>query len=89
VARSYPVDEAKAKLGEILRQVKRGRSVVLSERGRDVARIVPIEPRGGLDARLAAMERVGVIVPATSPPTSIRPIARRRGALRRFLRSRS
>jgi prevent-host-death family protein len=42
MARPYPVHEAKAKLSEILRRVKEGRTVTISERGREVARVVPI-----------------------------------------------
>lgn len=88
VARSYPVNEIKTKLAEILAHVKRGTSVVLCERGREVARIVPVEPKQSLDERLAAWERQGIIVAGVGPATTIKPIARRRGALRRFLRSR-
>lgn len=89
VARSYSVDEAKAKLGEILRRVKQGRSVTISERGRDIARVVPIAQADTLAARLESLRQAGIITPATGDVKAIRPIARRPGALRRFLRSRS
>jgi prevent-host-death family protein len=47
--RVYPVREAQAKLSEILREVKRGRSVVIADRGREVARLVPIETPKALE----------------------------------------
>lgn len=89
MARPYPVHEAKAKLSEILRRVKQGRSVTISERGREVARVVPIEPSVGLAARLDALEHDGVVVPGSGATSTIRPLVRKRGALRRFLRSRA
>jgi len=88
VSRPYPVHEAKAKLSAILRRVKRGRSVTISERGRIVARVVPIERARDLPARLQQMETDGVLVRRPRRPGAIRPLARRRGGLRRFLESR-
>jgi prevent-host-death family protein len=89
MSRVYPVHEAKAKLSEILRKVKGGRSVVIADRGREVARVVPIEAPKALGDRLARLEEEGTIVPRDGGVTLIRPIARRRGALRRFLESRA
>jgi prevent-host-death family protein len=88
MARPYSVHEAKAKLSEILRKVTQGRSVTISERGREIARIIPIAPERSLAARLEQLRREGVIVPASGSRDAIRPIVRRRGALRRFLASR-
>jgi prevent-host-death family protein len=88
MARAYAVHEAKAKLSEILRRVKQGRSVVISERGRPIARVVPIDRSGDVEARLGELERDGEIQAARRGVDAIRPIARRRGALRRFLKSR-
>jgi prevent-host-death family protein len=89
MARPYPVHEAKAKLSEILRRVKQGQRVTISERGREVARVVPIEPQRGLTARLEALEHDGIIVPGKGSVSAIRSLGRKRGALRRFLRSRA
>ncbi|MGH7730276.1 MAG: type II toxin-antitoxin system Phd/YefM family antitoxin [Candidatus Eiseniibacteriota bacterium] len=88
MSRPYPVHEAKAKLSAILRRVKRGRSVTISERGRVVARIVPIERPRDLPARLRQMEIDGVLVRRPKQRGEIRPLARRPGGLRRFLESR-
>jgi prevent-host-death family protein len=87
MSRPYPVHEAKARLSEILRRVKQGRSVTISERGRPVARVVPIEPATDLASRLGELERDGAIVPPAGE-RRIRRVARRAGALRRFLRER-
>jgi prevent-host-death family protein len=88
MSRPYPVHEAKAKLSEILRRVKRGRSVTISERGRVIARIVPVEPPCDLESRLADLEREGVVVRRPARADRIAPLARRPGVLRRFLASR-
>jgi prevent-host-death family protein len=88
VSRTYPIYQAKAKLSEIIRQVKRGRTVVISERGHDVARVVPVGDKEDLDSRIKRMLGNGLIIPASRPVAEIRPVARRRGALKRFLESR-
>jgi len=87
--RAYPVQDFRAKLGEILRAVKRGRTVTISERGRDIARVVPVDASRDLGTRLAALRRDGVIVPGRAPAASIHPLLRRPEALRRFLRTRA
>ena len=88
MARAYPVREAKAKLSEILRAVKQRRSVTISERGKDVARVVPVDGSRDLGTRLKHLRRGGVIVPPRTLSRAIRPIVRRPGALRRFLQTR-
>jgi len=82
------VHEARRKLTEILRKVKQGRSVTISERGREIARVIPIDTPVELDNRIEHLRRQGVILPATESRDAIRPIVRRPGALRRFLASR-
>ena len=88
MARPYPVHEAKAKLSEILRRVKRGRSVLISERGREIAQVVPVARATNLAARLAELERDGLIRRSRGSIRTIAPFGRRRGALARFLESR-
>jgi prevent-host-death family protein len=89
MSRAYPVHEAKAKLSEILRKVQGGRGVVISDRGREVARVVPLEQPKALGQRLARLEEEGALLRRDGSVALIRPIARRRGALRRFLASRA
>lgn len=52
------VTEVKARLSEYLRRVRGGEEVVVTDRGRPVARIVPVIDR---DGHLAELERRGLI----------------------------
>ena len=89
MAKPYAVHEARAKLSEILRKVKRGHSITIMERGKEIARVVPFERSGAPAARLAQLDDDCVILRGDPDAPAIRPIARRPGALRRFLKSRS
>jgi len=85
---TYSTYEAKAKLSEILRRVRAGRTVRISHRGEPVAEVRPIAPATGtLEERLEELGRRGALVRAgrTQPPTTI---ARKAGALARFLEDR-
>jgi len=88
MSRIYAVHEAKAKLSEILRTVKAGRSVTISDRGRPVARVVPLESAEDLDGRIAELEKAGAILRRARSLKPVGTIARRPGALRRFLAAR-
>ncbi|HEX5052834.1 MAG TPA: type II toxin-antitoxin system prevent-host-death family antitoxin, partial [Planctomycetota bacterium] len=86
---SYSIYEAKAKLSEILRVVRKGRRITITDRGREVARIVPIGEDENLEQRLGDLVAAGIL----SPPTNVAlpgPEAgeSRPGALERFLRDR-
>jgi len=89
MARAYPVYEAKAKLSELLRSVKRGRTVTICERGREIARVMPIRATPDLPSRLERLAREGVVVSAAGAVADVRPLLRKRGALRRFLSARA
>ncbi len=54
------VSEAKNKLSSLLDQVKGGETIVIAERGKPVARLIPVPPSDG-DARLVRLEREGLI----------------------------
>jgi len=62
---SAGIAELKAKLSEYLSRVKAGEEVLVTDRGRPVARLVPVGAEGIPDeaesARLRAMEREGLI----------------------------
>ena len=86
----YSVYEAKTRLSEILRQVRQNRTVVITDRGKDAARVVSLEEKTSLKKRLEALERAGTL--QSNPgadPSKIRMIARRPGALREFLEHRN
>jgi prevent-host-death family protein len=57
------VSKLKATLSEYLRLVKRGEEVVITERGRPVARIVPIGPKVDRDERLRELVKRGLVRP--------------------------
>ncbi len=62
---SAGIAELKAKLSEYLSRVKAGEEVLVTDRGRPVARLVPVGaeiiPGDAESARLRAMEREGLI----------------------------
>jgi prevent-host-death family protein len=67
--------EAKARLSEVVARVRRGRTVLLTLRGRGVARIVPVrEGERPLAERLAELEQAGLIGPAPRPGRLLRPL---------------
>jgi prevent-host-death family protein len=88
MGRVYSLYQAKAKLSEILRRVREGDTVTLSYRGEPVAEIRPIARDQSIEDRILDLEARGVVagaeLPATKPPL----LARRPGALKRFLAER-
>jgi len=85
---SYSLYEAKAKLSAIIRRVREGRSAVVTLHGEPVAEIVPIAGAGkDLAARVEQLAERGIIV--RNPAGSARRIAKRPGALKRFLEERN
>jgi prevent-host-death family protein len=55
------VSETKAKLSALLDRVRRGETVTITDRGLPVAQIVPIADVGDDEARIARLERAGLI----------------------------
>lgn len=85
----YSTYEAKARFSEILRKVRAGRRVIVTHHGTQVAEIRPIEAGSETFAkRLARLEAEGAVARATQPGRLPQQVARRRGALARFLASR-
>ncbi len=85
--RSAGVREAKARLSELLSDVKLGREWIITERGKPVARLVPMPAEGlSLEARLRRLEDAGVLerrdVEVPLPP----PIPIEKGLAQRMLR---
>ncbi len=82
------IREAKANLSKLLRMVEKGKEVVLTDRGRPVAKLVPIA--GGalpLASRIKEMEEAGILEalagkdPKRLPP----PIPVEKGMARKLL----
>ena len=61
------VSKLKATLSEHIRYVKAGEEVLITERGKPVARIVPVGPEVRRDARRMDLIRRGIIRPGKGP----------------------
>ena len=86
---TYSTYEAKARFSEILRQVREGKTVTVLYRGEPVAEIRPIEPKPEtIEERLDGLERRGALVRSNAPRQPLRAVARRAGAVERFLAER-
>ncbi len=55
------VSELKARLSEYLSHVKAGTEVLITDRGKPVARLVPVSRFKGINESLARMEKQGLI----------------------------
>lgn len=86
----YSTYEAKARFSEVLRLVRSGTPVTVSYRGEPVAEIRPIaqNPRT-IAERLGDLEERGVLVRSHEPRKPLAAVARRAGALNRFLADRN
>ena len=67
------VRDAKANLSKVLRDVKRGREVVITEYGKPIGRIVPVRSLS-LEERVAEMENRGELGPARPLAKPILPL---------------
>ncbi len=89
MASTYSTYEAKARFSEVMRKVRAGQRVVISYRGEEIAEIRPIKRAGaGLEERLGRLADQGILVPGRRPAGPLRPVAKKPGALKRFLESR-
>jgi len=59
--KTAPVSQLKARLSEYLDQVKAGAEVVITDRGKTVARLVPVARNETIKTSLAKMEREGLV----------------------------
>jgi prevent-host-death family protein len=90
----YPLHEAKARLSSLVRQVREGRSVIITVHGLPAAELRPIDPSvrpPTMDERLAELDARGVITPSprAAGEAGAFPIGPRvKGGLKRFLEKR-
>ena len=59
--KSAAVSELKAALSEYLLKVKAGEEVIVTERGKPIAKIIPIAPSGTIPEQLREMEKAGLV----------------------------
>lgn len=85
----YSTYEAKTKFGELIRRVQAGQRMIITYRGKQVAEIAPIEQAGAsLQESVERLEDLGILSRAAEPKGDLKPLARRPGALARFLEAR-
>ena len=71
------IRELKTHLSKYVRHAKLGASIVITERGKPVARMVPVSP--SLEARLQSLAEAGLIAWSGQKLAPIAPVARTRG----------
>jgi prevent-host-death family protein len=90
--KTYSLYETKAKLSQIIHEVRTtGQPATVTYRGQPVVEIRALEGQPGrksLEERVQDLMRRGVVLPARGTRAHLRPIARRPGALKRFLEER-
>ncbi len=82
----YAIYDVKAKLSQLLRLVKEGETVIISDRGKPQFEIVLYKQPKNLSDRIQDLTNRGLIQPATHAP--LQPVADIKGAVDRFLLSR-
>jgi prevent-host-death family protein len=75
--RRIGIRELRSKLSEYVREVKAGETIVVTEHGRPVARIIPEVT--SLQERLEALTKSGAILWSGRPYRPGKPVARMRG----------
>lgn len=90
MATEFSAREATVRFLELLRRIRRGECFVITRHGKPVAELRPVQPaRESIDERWNRRVAEGRIAPAASSTRlGLRPVARRPGALDRFLAER-
>lgn len=65
-----PITKLKAKLSEYLASVRAGEEIIVTDRGRPVARVAPIRGARDLESRIDGLVRSGRL----RPPTAASPV---------------
>lgn len=83
---TYSLYEAKARLSALVRQVREGHRVIITVHGQPAVELRRVEPEApDLRDRLDRLAERGLLVRRDPARSALTPIARRPGALRRFL----
>ena len=74
VATLYSVYEAKARFSEMIRQVRAGRTITISYRGKPVAEIRAVRKSASIEERLEELRRQGTLMrfPGNAPTAAPR-----------------
>lgn len=68
--KTVSISELKTHLSRYLDRIKAGEEVVVTDRGRPVARLTPVEGSEGLEGRMQQLVREGRLRPPRRPPPS-------------------
>ena len=85
---TYPTHEAKAKLSEILRRVRRGETIRITYHGEEIAEVRPISHVDEPEQTVERLVDSGILERAANPVGVLEAVANRPGALERFLADR-
>lgn len=68
MSQKYSIYEAKARLSEIIRTVKKKRRVIITDRGVPVAEVIPYQDdrKESLEDRITRLTSTGSLIPAKS-----------------------
>ncbi|MGQ0816034.1 MAG: type II toxin-antitoxin system Phd/YefM family antitoxin [Gemmatimonadota bacterium] len=66
IMRRASIAELKARLSEFLAAAKRGEDVIVTERGRPIARLTAVAKAEAMEARMAELVRAGLVKPPTA-----------------------
>jgi len=89
MVQTYSTYEAKAKFSEVIRKVRSGQRVVIAYRGEEIAEIRPLQrDEENMAKVIARLEDHGILERPSGQVGKRQPLARKRGALKRFLDSR-
>jgi prevent-host-death family protein len=81
----YSTYDAKARFSELMRQVREGRSVLITYHGKPVAELRPLPTAEGLESRVRRLRASGRVVGGDQRPAHFPALVKRAGAARRFL----
>jgi prevent-host-death family protein len=62
------VGELKARFSEFLRRAQAGEAVIVTDRGRPIARLVPLTGQPAVEGRIADLEGAGLVRAGPRPP---------------------
>lgn len=81
------VRDAKTRLSYLLREAQKGRECIVTDRGKEIAKIVPVsKSRAPLTERIRRLEQAGIVEPAPNRPRRVpTAIPLDRGLARRLL----
>src|SRR5205809_998502 len=68
--RSESISAAKNRLSSLLKEVQGGASIVITDRGVPVARLVPVKPARGIPATAITLAQQGLITLPEQPPNA-------------------